>query len=382
MRRIGEKTRGKSRGYGKPPFKNLKYCTRCCMPETSEGINFDEIGICRSCRSSEQKIHINWAEREKELKETLDYYKAKSGNNYDCIIPISGGKDSVFQLHILTKVYNMKPLAVTFNHNWYTETGKYNLWNALEQFNVDHIMFTPNRALVNKLAKHSLYQIGDSCWHCHAGIGAFPLQIAVRFNIPLLVWGESAAEFGSKASYKELIEFDEEYYLKISTKVEPKKMACKEISEKDLCPFFIPPREELNRVGVKGIHLGDYIFWDGERQVEFIRQNYGWREDNIEGTYKRYKSVECIMAGVHDYSKFFKRGFGRATDHASIDVRVGLLTKEEAFEIIKRLDPKRPDILDHYLKITGMTEEEFKKVLKAQRQGKAKKLILNNGKKW
>ena len=368
--------------YGKPLFSNLQYCVRCCMPETSEGINFDEMGICRACRSSEQKMHINWAAREKELRKILEYYKSKSGENYDCIIPISGGKDSVFQLHVLTRVYKMKPLAVTFNHNWYTETGKSNLWNALETFNVDHIMFTPNRALVNKLARHSLYKIGDSCWHCHAGIGAFPLQMAVKFNIPLLVWGESAAEFGSKASYKEIIEFDEEYYLKISTKVEPKKMVSDEISEKELCPFFIPSREELNKAGVKGIHLGDYIFWDGERQVEFIKKTYGWKERDVEGTYKKYKSVECIMTGVHDYSKFLKRGFGRATDHASIDVRIGTLSRAEGFEVIKRIDPKRPDILDYYLEITGLTENEFRKILKTQRRGKAKRLVLNNGKKW
>lgn len=362
--------------YRKPPYDNLRYCVRCCMPETSEGIVFDEMGICRGCQSSEHKMHINWAEREKELRRILEHYKSKSGNNYDCIIPISGGKDSTFQLHVLTKVYGVKPLALTFSHNWYSETGKYNLWNTLEKMNVDHIMFTPNRALVNKLAKKSLSAIGDSCWHCHAGIPAFTLQIATKFNMPLIVWGESAAEFGSKASYKENIKFDEAYYLKVSSKVNPEEMLDKEIgiTMRDLCPFQIPSKEELERVGVTGIHLGDYIFWDTERQVEFIKKTYGWKESDVEGTYKKYKSVECIMAGVHDYSKFIKRGFGRATDHATIDIRTGLLTREEGFELIKQIDPVRPDALDYYLEITGMTEEEFEQVLKAQRKGKAREL--------
>ncbi|MFZ5993910.1 MAG: N-acetyl sugar amidotransferase [Thermodesulfobacteriota bacterium] len=362
--------------YGKPPFEQLRYCVRCCMPETSEGIVFDELGICRGCQSSEQKMHINWVERQQELIRILAHYKNKSGSNYDCIVPISGGKDSTFQLHILTKVYDVQPLAVTFNHNWYSEIGKYNLWNTLEKMNVDHIMFTPNRRLVNKLAKKSLYKIGDSCWHCHAGVPAFTLQVAVKFNIPLIIWGESAAEFGSKASYKENINFDEEYYLKVSAKVNPEEMLDDEIgiAMKDLCPFQIPPKEDLQKVGVRGIHLGDYIFWDGERQVEFIKKTYGWREDHVEGTYKGYKSVECIMPGVHDYSKYIKRGFGRATDHATLDVRAGLLSREEGFEIIKEIDPKRPDILDYYLEITGMTEEEFERVLKAQRKGKATEL--------
>ncbi|MDD5436320.1 MAG: N-acetyl sugar amidotransferase, partial [Candidatus Omnitrophica bacterium] len=123
-----------------------------------------------------------------------------------------------------------------------------------------------------------------------------------------------------------------------------------------------------------GIYLGDYIFWDDERQTEFVRDNFGWREDNVEGTYKRYKSVECKMAGVHDYSKFVKRGFGRGTDHASQDVRVGLLTREEGFELAKKHDTERPGALDEYLRITGYTEKEFEKILKGKREGKAKKL--------
>ena len=108
------------------PFKELNYCLRCCMPETQEGVNFDEMGICTACRSSEEKMHIDWTEREKELRDILDGVKGNSGANYDCLLPISGGKDSFFQAHILTQVYGLKPLAVTFSHNWFSETGFYN----------------------------------------------------------------------------------------------------------------------------------------------------------------------------------------------------------------------------------------------------------------
>ncbi|MEK7106902.1 MAG: N-acetyl sugar amidotransferase, partial [Patescibacteria group bacterium] len=139
-----------------PLFPHLQYCTRCCIPETQEGVAFDELGICRACQSSEQKIHINWVEREKQFSAILDDAKKKAGNNYDCIVPISGGKDSTFQLHVLTQLYGMKPLAVTFSHNWWSESGWYNLQNALETFNVDHMIFTPNRALINKIAKRSV----------------------------------------------------------------------------------------------------------------------------------------------------------------------------------------------------------------------------------
>lgn len=360
---------------GMPPYPQLKYCVRCCMPETNEGIQFDEMGICQACQSAEQKIRINWAEREEKLRETLEYYRSRAGNNYDCIVPISGGKDSTFQLHVLTKVYGMKPLAVTFSHNWYSETGRYNLENALERFNVDHIMFTPNRALINKLARRSLFAIGDSCWHCHAGVGAFPLQVAVRFNIPLLIWGESIAEDSGRATYlNPVIKFDRDYFTRVSAKVYPNQMVGEDLTTKDLYPFELPSYEDIERVGVVGIHLGDYIFWDDERQMEFVRDAYGWREDHVEGTYKGYKSVECVMAGVHDYSKFIKRGFGRATDHASADVRVGLLTRQEGLTLAKLIDSQRPEALDYYLQITGLSEREFIEAIKRHREGNAKLL--------
>tara|TARA_B100000579_G_scaffold42278_1_gene29488 strand:- start:13576 stop:14655 length:1080 start_codon:yes stop_codon:yes gene_type:complete len=344
------------------------------MPETSEGTIFDEMGICRACTSSEQKMHINWLDRKKKLEEILDRFRESSGDNYDCLVPISGGKDSVFQLHMLVKIYKMKPLAVTFNHNWYTETGQYNLWNILEKLNVDHIMFTPNRGLINNIAKQSLHMIGDSCWHCHAGVGSFPLQAAIRFKIPLIIWGESIAEAGNKATYMdnggEPIPFDEEYYLKVSSKVRPEEMICDSITSKDLYPFKLPSKEEVKSAGIYGIHLGDYMFWDGEKQVNFIKKEYGWKEDYVEGTYKGYKSVECKMSGVHDHAKFVKRGFGRTTDHVSQDVRNGLMSREEAFQLVREIETKQPEGLPNYLNITEFSEKEFYEILKSHRDNK------------
>jgi N-acetyl sugar amidotransferase len=338
------------------------------MPESNEGIKFDEMGICQACQSAEQKIHIDWVAREKTLRELLEKYK-NLGNDYDCIIPISGGKDSTFQLHVITQIYKMRPLAVTFSHNWFTETGKYNLQNAIEKFNVDHIMFTPSRNVINQLARRSLFAIGDSCWHCHAGVGAFPLQIAVKYKIPLLIWGESVSEMSGRSThYEPVIKFDRDYFTKVSAKVYPEAMVGDGLELRDLAGFKLPSYEEIEEVGVVGIHLGDYIFWDDERQMEFVRDVYDWREDHVEGTYKRYKSVECKMAGVHDYTKFLKRGFGRGTDHASADVRAGLLTRKEAFELAKKYDSERPEMLDYYLEITGFSEEEFNDVLRQHRE--------------
>jgi N-acetyl sugar amidotransferase len=365
---------------GSPPYPQLKYCQRCCMPDTTEGIGFDELGICKACRASEEKMRIDWTKREKTLRELCDRAKQESGDNYDCMVPISGGKDSAFQLHVLTRVYGLKPLAVTFSHNWYSKTGWDNLWNVLERLDVDHMMFTPKRSLVNRLARKSLTMIGDSCWHCHSGILAFPLQVAVKFDIKLMVYGESPAEFSGRDTF-----FDQEFKMSSAVSVADISMAGsvrkgpdtvigEDISKSEMVMFYPPSREDLIKHDIKAIYLGDYIFWDHERQVEFLVDEYGWKEDIVEGSYKRYKSVECRMPGVHDYSKWIKRGYGRGTDFASQDVRAGLMTREEAFEVAKKVDSERPSALDYYLEITKYSEEEFEKILRAQRQGAGKSL--------
>ena len=337
------------------------------MPETTEGQSFDELGICRACSNSEEKMHINWIKREQDLKDILDEAKKKAGNNYDCVLPISGGKDSTFQMHILCKIYKMKPLAVTFNHNWYSEIGWYNLMNSLEVFNVDHIMFTPNRGLVNRLAKKSLYELGDPCWHCHFGCGSFPLQVAVKFNIPLIIYGESSMESYSKGAYSKPVLYDREYFLKTSSKKIPDEMVDNRISTKDVYPLNLPSAEEYEKSGIKGIHLGNYIFWDEERQTEFVKKEYGWKEAGIGQTYKGYKSDECIMPGVHDYTCYLKRGFSRATFHASNDVRQGLLNREEGFDLIRKFEPVEAQALHYFLEITDMSRDEFYEVMKSHR---------------
>ena len=346
----------------------MKYCKRCCIPDTQEGVSFDELGICTECRTSEQKMHISWKDRFGELSEILSKAKEES-TSYDCILPISGGKDSFYQAHILTKVFNMRPLAVTFSHNWYSETGFYNLQLCLKTFELDHIQFTPSRSLVNRLARQSLFEIGDSCWHCHAGVGSFPLKIAVAFGIKLLIWGESICESSGRATYQDSVgSYDKDYFTRVSAKRTAEEMAktgCASLEE--LSMFRVPAAQDINSSGVWGLHLGDYIFWDEERQTEFIKSHYGWRETEMESAYKGFKSAECIMAGVHDYMCYQKRGFSRATLQAAVDVRNGLMTRDEGLEIASRIDPQIPYALEYYKELAALSQEEFEEEIKKHR---------------
>lgn len=353
-------------------IESLKYCNRCVMPETTEGLEFDENGICTACTSSEQKMHINWKDRRQLLESILDKAKKdarKKNSPYDCIVPISGGKDSTYQLHVLVNVYKLRVLAVTFSHNWYSKIGFYNLVNCLEEFNVDHIQFTPNRKTISIAARKSLKAIGDACWHCHSGVGSFPLHIAVKFKIPLLIWGESIAETSGRAShFNPVLKFDRDYFIKVSAKVTVDEYSSNK-EEKRMFQMFEPPTiDECIEQEVHGIHIGDFIFWDEEKQLEFIKNEYGWIEDNVEGAYKGYKSVECIMPGVHDFTNYLKRGYGRATFQASMDVRQGLLGRREALELAQMVDEIEPSALKYYLDITGYDKEEFYSIMKELRK--------------
>ena len=361
--------------YNDSTFNNMAYCTRCCLPETVQGIEFDELGICKACRASEQKMRIDWTQREKSLRDLLEKQKisARASDNYDCIIPISGGKDSAFQLHVLTKVYGLRPLAVTHSHNWFSEAGWWNLWNIIEKMDVDHILYTPKRSLVNRMARKSLCLIGDSCWHCHAGIMSWPLLCAVQHNISLIVFGESPAEFSGRDTFSDQKQKMNEatdvvdIFMKGSVRKGADAMVDDTIEKHELKMYYPPTVDDLKNNKIKSIYLGDYVFWDHERQTEFLVDTYGWKEDTVEGSFKRYKSVECIMPGVHDFSKYIKRGYGRGTDFASQDVRAGLMTREEAMELARTVDSKVPDALEKYLEITGYSEEEFYEILKEQR---------------
>ncbi len=339
----------------------IRYCSRCCLPETMEGIEFDEFGICTPCRSSEEKMHINWEEKEKKLLNIFN--QNKSNEYYDCMLPMSGGKDSTFQAYVLTKKYNLTPLAVTHGPNWLSLSGRYNLENCLQKFNLDHIIFNSKRSVVNKAAKKSISAIGDVCWHCHIGAGTFVIQTAFHWDLQLMIWGESIAERDGRGSYINQTEASLYYNLEISGKVKAEDYIDENLSDKELSKWFYPDKKNLENSKIRYLHLGDYMFWDEEKQVEFIVNNYEWMNSRVENTFKGYKSTECVMAGLHDYSNFIKRGIGRATVQASDDIRRGIITREEGIELAKMYDTQRPHALDFYLEITGHTEEEFESIL-------------------
>jgi len=343
----------------------MKYCKRCIMPNTRPEQVFSEEGVCDACLSVERKHkEIDWARRKREFEEVLEKYRS-DGSRYDCIIPISGGKDSCFQAVTMREQFGMHPLCVNHVPCDLTEVGWKNLLFLRDQgFDIIHV--AANRKAYREMVRIGFFKLGDCCWPEHIGIFTAPVRVAVQYQIPLLIWGEnSQLEYGGPATKKDNNFLDRNW-------LEQFQMLGYRISDvvhdgidlNDIKTFHYPTDEEINRVGVTGLFLGYYMKWESvEHAVEMTK--LGWNHNPggpVEGAYNDLENLDCKwIGGLHDYMKFIKYGYGRATDQLCIEIRAGNMTREKAIEEYRKTDEGTipwkyaQDFLD-YLHIT---KEEF-----------------------
>lgn len=352
----------------------LKRCTKCMLPETYETIEFDEFGVCNICRSAEYKTgKIDWSERKIMLDEIIELHRGKF--DYDCIVPFSGGKDSTFQLLYLIKEYNLKVLVVRFNHGFMRPTIEENVKTTLKKLGADMIEFTPNWKIVKKLMKESFIRKTDFCWHCHTGIYSYPVRIAIKFNVPLIFYGEPLAEFSAYYDYiNNEIDYEDEKKFNlvrnlgisaddmhgmISTEEKP-------IDKRELMPYTYPERADMRKMKILPLTLGSFIPWDHVNQTELIKNELGWKSDELEGVPKGCNSscekIECFMQGPRDYIKFTKRGYSRVSQITSLDIRTNRMTRDDAEKIVE-YEGRRPQSVDILLEYIDMSKEEFEKIL-------------------
>lgn len=322
----------------------LRYCIECVMPSTKPDLHLDESGVCNACNSYKNRIAVNWDKRKQELIHILNQYKQK--NNWDCIIPVSGGKDSTFQVLSMLQL-GLKPLCVTATTCDLSHIGRHNIDN-IKNLGVDLIEFSANPAIRKKLNYIGLTQVGDISWPEHVGIFTIPVRAAVQFNIPLIIWGENSQdEYGGPAAAAKnniltrqwLEEFGGLLGLRVSDIIENDS----EFDVKQLLPYQYPSDEALNAVGVTGLFLGYYLPWDGLTNA-LIAQANGFKtfDTVVEGSIVNYENLDNYQTGIHDYFKFLKFGFSRATDIACLHVRRGRITREEAMRMVKKHDGKFP----------------------------------------
>lgn len=343
----------------------IRYCKNCLYPDTKPQLKLDENGVCDACRWLKLKEKIDWTKRRKELEKILDKYKSKDGKRYDCIIPVSGGKDSHYQAYVMKEEFGLNPLLVNFHPLDFTQVGRKNIEN-IKNLGVDCIEFTANPIVYRKMAQFGLKELGDFQWPEHIGIFTVPVQIAVRYNIPLIVWGENPQmEYGGSDQVSSSAYLDREWNEKhggyFLDRVKPQDMVKYGLSLKDLKPYLYPTDDEIKSVGVTGIFLGYFIKWDIFKQLELVKK-LGFSEDTElkEGTYDSWENLDVKYTVFHDYFKFLKYGFGRATDHASIEIRYGRITRDEGLKLVKQYEGKIPiKYFNEFLRDVDIEEEEF-----------------------
>ena len=354
----------------------MQYCTRCVYPAvTASPLTFDEKGVCSGCRVAEQKKTINWDERLEILQGITDEYRAE--NNYDILIPVSGGKDSYYQTHVATKILGLKPLLVTYHGNNYLPEGEYNLMRMREAFDCDHIIVRPSVDTLIKMNILGFKLQGDMNWQNHCGIFTVPIQVAVRYKVPLMLWGEHGfLDLGGMYSYNDFVEFTAKFRLEHSLRgydwfdfideglERLNRAELKQgLTAKDLKWAQYPSDEEIDNVGVRGLYLANFTDWNANEHVKLVQELYGWRHSQqpFERTYRNYSNLDDMHEnGIHDYLKFIKLGYGRASDHACKDIRAGIMTREDGIGMVRKYDSVKPrKDLDRWLEYVGMTEEEF-----------------------
>ncbi len=348
----------------------IRYCTRCVMPATKPDLRMDEKGVCSACLNFERRADVDWQARRDELLGVLERYRSRNGSNYDCIVPVSGGKDSTFQVLRMLEL-GVNPLCVTATTDHLTELGRRNIENLKAQ-GVDFVEVTTNPVVRRRINRLALTEVGDISWPEHVTIFTIPVRAAVQFGVPLLVWGENAQnEYGGPAAAagnnvltrRWLEEFGGLLGLRVTD------LAGQDgIQPRDLIAYTYPTDAELERVGVTGIFLGYYLPWDGYANALYAEAHgFATYGKTVEGSLVNYENLDNAQTGIHDYFKFLKFGFGRATDLACLHVRRGRLARADAVRLVRRHDGRFPwsylgVSLEAILEPLGMGVEEFVRV--------------------
>lgn len=355
--------------YNLPP--EIRFCKKCTVSNQRPRITFDEHGVCSACNYAEYKrTQIDWAQREKELVELCDRYR-KSNGEYDVVVPCSGGKDGSFVAHQLKFKYGMNPLAVTWAPLKATAIGRQNL-DAFIASGFNHILGTPNPKVTKKLTHLSFKHLGDPFQPFIYGQTNFPLHMAVKHNIQLIMYGENGEiEYGGdmKNAFRptrDIQDHDKHYF----SGLPPEFWAQHGVSLADLHPFMAPSYEDTTKNKTEIHFLGYYKFWDPQENYYYCREHTGFtpNTERSEGTYSKYASLDDQIDGFHYYLSYIKFGIGRTTSDAAHEIRDGKITREEGVALVKRYDHEFPrKYYKEFLEYCSITDAEVSEVIDSWR---------------
>jgi len=341
----------------------MRYCKRCVMPDTKPGVVLDSEGVCQACRAYERRKTIDWKARWKELEKLCDKYRRKDGY-YDCIIAVSGGKDSHYQVYVMKELMGMNPLLVTAQSTFsWTKTGLHNFSNISDVFGCDIVALHLNLDVARKMTRVAFEESGFGAMPMDLAIYVFPLRAAINYNIPLVLYGENVSyEYGG-VQKEETYSAKDQINNTVATPINLKYWEQRGVSKKDLNALIYPTKEEMEKAKLDPAFLSYFIPWDGYRSYQ-IAKRYGFRdithEWKREGYIEDYDQVDTIGYLVNAWLKYPKYGFARATDVSCYWIRSGRITREEGIQYVKEHDHKLDQImLDDWLSYTRYTDKEF-----------------------
>jgi N-acetyl sugar amidotransferase len=350
----------------------MKYCKRCILPDTKPGVSFDLEGICSACRSVELKHRINWDLRALKLRQICDEVRGKNQGGYDCIVPVSGGKDSTYQVYMMSQVYKMKTLAVIVVPHLQTVEGIENLNAMVTNLGVDLIKVSPRPSTLQKIRKMALIKLANPNYAEHRVVFAAIARTAMFYGAPLVVWGEDiGTEFGGtiantslEGSAEDLINND------LFREAGFEEFVRDEIPENELFFYKHPDKEELKRRNIKSIYLGFFHWWDGYKNFE-IAQRFGFtgrKKGPLSGNIINYDNIDEKLCEIHNWLKFIKLGFWRPTDEACYQIWNGRLTRKEAVNLVREKQYEFPiEYFPEFCEYHQITYDEFFKIQEAWR---------------
>lgn len=316
-------------------------CKRCLYTETHPlGIVFDDEGICSGCRIHEEKDQLDWDARWRRLEELVQPYRDNTGSKYDCIVPVSGAGDSYFIVHLVKEKLGLNPLLVTYNRYFNTPLGIRNLANLRIRFDCDILMQNVNPEAVKAVTRSALNHVGSVYWPVLAGQSVFPVQTAVRFKVPLIIWGaHQGLEQVGMFSHEHEVEMTRRYrkdHDLMGQEAYDIINLFDTLTEDDVHQFLYPDDARLNDVGVRGLYLGNFVRWDPKAQHEMMIRDHGYLGANFSRTFDTYDHTDCYAyMGVHDLLKYYKHGYSKVTDHACREIRHGRLSREGAVALVR-----------------------------------------------
>ena len=369
QRRMDSASKGLFAAAQDPRERRVKWCTQCLYPSLSATpMEYNEAGVCMGCQMAGMKNDFppaEWVRRKAILTDILKSSRSTDGRRHDCVIGVSGGKDSYFQTHYVKNVLGFNPLLVTYYGNNYTPAGERNLHRMAEAFDVDHIIYKPGVGLLKKLNRLGFKIMGDMNWHGHMGIATLPMKMAAIHKIPVVVWGEHGyADLCGQFSMNDFVEWSYRNRLEhFGRGYEWNYMVGQEgIKEADMFAYQYPSDEEIFTLGLRGIYLANFTPWDGNENAKLAHDLYGFElgDEAFERTYRSASNLDDMHEnGAHDYLKYIKFGYGRCTDHASKDIRSGVLSRREGLALVNRYDAVKSRDIQRWLSYVGMSEQEF-----------------------